>query len=127
MNAFPGTSFLIGTQEEWRVRLRILEHFPPQSSFNFVTILAIHITGLLVLARCPSDCVRQQALCVLTDILTSCCCWTHCMILQSCSNDVGDLGVAEQEERVDKTLDIEWHEVCNISMDLLPFFVRCGN
>ena len=40
---------------------------------------------------------------------------------------VGDVGVAEQEERVDKTLDDERHDICRISLDLVPFFVRCGS
>ena len=45
----------------------------------------------------------------------------------SCDNDVGDASEVEQEERVDKTLDNEEHEVLCIILNFLAFFMRCGN
>ena len=46
-------------------------------------------------------------------------------ISQSRDNDVGDVGEVEQEERVDKTLGNEEHEVLRIVLNFLPLFMRC--
>ena len=48
-------------------------------------------------------------------------------ISKSCDNDVGDVSEVEHEERVDKTLDNEEHEILRTVLNFLPFFMRCGN
>ena len=45
----------------------------------------------------------------------------------SCDNDVGDVREVEHEERVDKTLDNEEHQVLRIILNFLSFFMRCGD
>ena len=42
-------------------------------------------------------------------------------------NDVGDEAEVEHEERVDKTLDNEEHQVLRTIPNFLPFFMRCSN
>ena len=42
-------------------------------------------------------------------------------------NDVGDADEVEPEERVDKTLDNEEHEVLRRVLNFLPLFMRCSN
>ena len=46
---------------------------------------------------------------------------------QSCDKDVGDVGEVEREERVDKNLDTEEHEVLRIILIFRPLIMRCGN
>ena len=48
-------------------------------------------------------------------------------ISKSCDNDVGEVGEVEQEERVDKTLDNEEHDVLCRILNILPFFMKRGN
>ena len=92
----------------------VLENFHPQDSpFILLTILADHATGLPVPSRClkfsfrfwfssgsldgsPRTVSMLLVLSLLVD--AGCCVGTT----PSCDNDVGDAGVAELEEPVDK-------------------------
>ena len=48
------------------------------------------------------------------------------LVYSFCSLRVEDVGEVEREDRVDKTLENEWHEVLRVILKFLPFFVRCG-
>ena len=49
------------------------------------------------------------------------------MLIHSISHIVVGVGEEEQEQRVDKTHENEWHKVLRILLNFLSCSIKCGN
>ena len=119
-----------------RVRSCVLELFRPQDSPTILlTILADHATGFTVRSRCLHFfCFFRFVLVHATGFSVLCCSYSLLVdagcnvgITASCNTDVGDVGVVELEEPVDKPGTTIGTQFSVLHCIRLPSLTSCGS